>query len=258
MTPPTATRTPAVVRDAWLRRYRPLDAAVVRLVCFPHAGGSASSYLGLATALAPAGVEVLAVQYPGRQDRRSEPCATSVEELVEGLLPELRQWTGEPFALFGHSLGATLAYETARRLADLGERPVHLFLSGRRSPTVPRRDTAHLLDDRGLIDLIARLQGTEPALLQDEEMMRMVLPAIRGDYRAAGAYVHRPGPPLRVPVTVLTGDRDPNVSVDDALRWSQVVDGPFGLCVLPGGHFFLTERAEDVRSIVEGALDRAH
>ncbi|MCX5381168.1 thioesterase II family protein [Streptomyces sp. NBC_00091] len=257
MSTPTATRAPAVVPDAWLRRFRPLEAAAVRLVCFPHAGGSASSYLPLASALAPTGVEVLAVQYPGRQERRSEPFARSVEELVEALLPELRQWTGGPFALFGHSLGATLAYETARRLAEYGRQPVHLFLSGRRAPTVARLDTGHLLDDRGLVALIAGLQGTEPALLANDELLRMVLPAIRADYEVAGAYVHRPGPALRMPVTVLTGDSDPNVSVQDAMRWSEVAAGPFGLCVLPGGHFFLNERAEDVRTIVEGALDHA-
>lgn len=254
MTTPTATRAPAPVSDAWLRRFRPLQAAAVRLVCFPHAGGSASSYLTLASSLAPLGVEVLAVQYPGRQERRAEPFARSVEELVEALLPELRQWTGRPFALFGHSLGATLAFETARRLAALGERPVHLFLSGRRAPTVPRRDTGHLLDDHALISMIARLQGTEPAVLRDEELLRMVLPALRSDYELAGAYRYRPGEALRTPVTVLTGDRDPNVPVRDACRWSEVAAGPFGVCVLPGGHFFLNERPDEVRAVIEGAL----
>ncbi|MEU7068378.1 alpha/beta fold hydrolase [Streptomyces sp. NPDC046161] len=258
MTLPTATRAPAVTRDAWLRRFRPLDTAAVRLVCFPHAGGSASSYLRFATTLAPGGIEVLAVQYPGRQERRSEPFARSVEELVEALLPELRQWTGWPFALFGHSLGATLAYETARRLAAYGEAPVHLFLSGRRAPTVPRRDTGHLLDDAELIAMISRLQGTDPALLQDEELLRMVLPAIRSDYEMAGAYVHRPGAALRMPVTVLTGDSDPNVCVQDAQRWSEVAAGDFRLWVMPGGHFFLNDRTRSVCTIIEEALEHAH
>ncbi|MFE7777912.1 thioesterase II family protein [Streptomyces sp. NPDC057445] len=257
MTLPTPTRAPAAASGEWLRRYRPAEAASLRLVCFPHAGGSASAFLGLATALAPAGIEVLAVQYPGRQDRRGEPFIRTVDALVEALLPELRQWTGRPFALFGHSLGATLAYETARRLEEEGTSPRHLFVSGRRAPETALRETVHLLDDQALIARIARLQGTDPALLRDEELLRMVLPAIRSDYAMAGAYRHRPGPAVRFPVTALTGDSDPNVSVEDAQRWSEVAGGPFGLHVLPGGHFFLNDRTESVGHIIEEALDDA-
>ena len=258
MTAPTTTRGPAATPGGWLRRYRPADDATLRLVCFPHAGGSASAYLRFAATLAPAGVEVLAVQYPGRQDRRREPFRDSVEDLVEALLPELRQWTRGPFALFGHSLGATLAFETARRLAQYEENPAHLFLSGRRAPVVPRTDTAYLLDDRSLIERVTRLQGTDPVVLQDEELLRMVLPAIRSDYAMAGAYRYRPGPPLSLPTTVLTGDDDPNVTPSDAQRWSEVVAGPFALHVLPGGHFFLNDRTAQVCSLIEEALRDAH
>ncbi|MEV5156249.1 alpha/beta fold hydrolase [Streptomyces werraensis] len=258
MTSPATTRGPAATPGGWLRRYRPDDDAAVRLVCFPHAGGSASAYLGFAAALAPAGVEVLAVQYPGRQDRRGEPFLGTVEELVEAVLPELRRFTRGPFALFGHSLGATVAFETARRLAGSGQDPLHLFLSGRRAPVVPRTDTAHLLDDRSLVERISRLQGTDPVLLQDEELLRMVLPAIRNDYAMAGAYRYRPGPPLPVPVTVLTGDADPNVTPEDARRWSEVAAGAFALHVLPGGHFFLNDHTARVCSLIEEALGDAH
>ncbi|MEU0656387.1 thioesterase II family protein [Streptomyces albogriseolus] len=258
MTAPTTARGPAATPGGWLRRYRPADDATVRLVCFPHAGGSASAYLRFAAALAPAGVEVLAVQYPGRQDRRGEPFLETVEELVEAVLPELRQWTHGPFALFGHSLGATLAFETARRLTAVGRTPAHLFLSGRRAPVVPRTDTAYLLDDRSLIERVTRLQGTDPALLQDEELLRMVLPAIRNDYAMAGAYRYRPGPPLTVPTTVLTGDADPNVTPDDAGRWAEVVGGTFALHVLPGGHFFLNDHTAGISSLIEEELADAH
>ncbi|WP_338673627.1 alpha/beta fold hydrolase [Streptomyces sp. SCSIO 30461] len=250
----SAQNPPASPSGVWLRRYRPVVDPAVRLVCFPHAGGSATAYLGLAAGLADAGIEVLAVQYPGRQDRRGEPFVETVDALVEAVLPELGEWTGHPVALFGHSLGGTLAYETARRLAELGEAPVHLFVSGRRAPTVPRTDTAHLLDDRALIAHIGTLEGTDPVVLQDEELLRMVLPALRNDYGMAGTYRHRAGA-LPVPLTVLTGDRDPNVSVEDARRWSEVAGGLVGLHVLPGGHFFLNDRLESVCHIIEEALD---
>ncbi|MFC7986282.1 thioesterase II family protein [Streptomyces sp. NPDC057336] len=258
MTAPTTARGQAAVPGGWLRRYRPADDAAVRLVCFPHAGGSASAYLRFAAALAPSGVEVLAVQYPGRQDRRGEPFVGTVEELVEAVLPELRQWTHGPFALFGHSLGATVAFETARRLTEGGRTPAHLFLSGRRAPVVPRIDTVHLMDDRALVERVTRLQGTDPTLLEDEELLSMVLPAIRNDYAMAGAYRYRPGPPLSVPTTVLTGDADPNVTPDDARRWSEVVGGPFNLHVLPGGHFFLNDHTAGICSLIEEELGDAH
>ncbi|MFI1734604.1 thioesterase II family protein [Streptomyces acidicola] len=257
MTAPTTARGPAITPGGWLRRYRPADDAAVRLVCFPHAGGSASAYLRFAAVLAPSGVEVLAVQYPGRQDRRGEPFVDTVEELVEAVLPELRQWTHGPFALFGHSLGATLAFEAARRLTKSGRPPAHLFLSGRRSPVVPGTDTAYLLDDRALVERVTRLQGTDPLLLQDEELLRMVLPAIRNDYAMAGAYRYRPGPPLSVPTTVLTGDADPNVTLDDARRWSEVIGGPCAVNVLPGGHFFLNDHTAGICSLIEEALSHA-
>jgi surfactin synthase thioesterase subunit len=257
VTPPPPTQAPAATSGVWLRRYRPAGTATVRLVCFPHAGGSASAFRPLADTLAPAGIEVLSVQYPGRQDRRREPFIRTVEELVEALLPELGQWTGEPFALFGHSLGATLAYETARRLTASGRTPVHVFLSGRRAPGVARLDAPPALDDRALIERITRLQGTDPVVFQDEELLRMVLPAIRNDYAMASAYRHLPVPVLRVPVTVLTGDSDPNVSVEQARRWSEVAGGPFALKVLPGGHFYLNDRTDSVGHIIAEALDHA-
>lgn len=254
MTAPTTARGPAATPGGWLRRYRPADDATVRLVCFPHAGGSASAYLRFAAALAPAGVEVLAVQYPGRQDRRGEPFLETVEELVEAVLPELRQWTHGPFALFGHSLGATLAFETARRLTAVGRTPAHLFLSGRRAPVVPRTDTAYLLDDRSLIERVTRLQGTDPALLQDEELLRMVLPAIRNDYRAAERYRYTPGPRLSCPVTALVGDSDPKAGGEETDAWRTHTDAEFELLTYRGGHFYLLDHTADVLRVIDERL----
>jgi pyochelin biosynthesis protein PchC len=97
--------------DLWLRCYRPVDDPAIRLVCFPHAGGAASAFLPFTRRL-DADVEVLAVQYPGRQDRRGEPFVDSVNGLVDGLLPALLTRADRPLAFFGHSMGATVAFET--------------------------------------------------------------------------------------------------------------------------------------------------
>lgn len=104
----------------------------MRLVCLPHAGGSASSYFSMSAALTPS-VETLSVQYPGRYDRRKEPCIESIPELAEAIFTALFEWADRPLALFGHSMGAVLAFEVARRLEQrMGKPPVRLFPAGRR------------------------------------------------------------------------------------------------------------------------------
>lgn len=123
----------AAIDDLWVRRYHPAPEARHRLFCLPYAGGSASYFLPVARALSPH-VDVLAVQYPGRQDRRHEPCVESVEELADLLVDIVKPWADRPLSLFGHSMGASVAFELALRLEALGIVPHSLFASGRRAP----------------------------------------------------------------------------------------------------------------------------
>ncbi|TDC61228.1 thioesterase [Micromonospora sp. KC207] len=244
---------PADPSELWLRRYRPVDDPAVRLFCFPHAGGAASAYLPFSRRLA-ADVDVLAVQYPGRQDRRGEPFVESVDALVEGLLPAVLAWADRPTAFFGHSMGATVAFEAGRRLPPAAaDRLVHFFASGRRSPSVRRRDRFYRFDDE-LIDEIRRLEGTDSSLLDDEELLNMLLPAIRNDYRAVAAYDYRPGPGVRCPVTVLTGDADPNVTADEAAAWAKVTAAATVVRTFPGGHFYLNGQLDAVCAEITAAL----
>ncbi|MED7953059.1 thioesterase II family protein [Streptomyces sp. BE303] len=234
----------------WLRQYHPAPGAGLTLVAFPHAGGSASYFQPLSAALSP-DVEVLSLQYPGRQDRRSEPCLDSIGGLVEGICEVLSPRTERPVVFFGHSMGAVLAYETARRLEkESSVRLLGLVASGRRSPTTAREETVHLRDDAGILAEIQRLNGTDSALLQDEDIQRMILPSLRADYTAVETYAHQAGPALRCPVTVFTGDADPQVTRAEAERWSELTDGGFRLRSFPGGHFYLATRP----GAVTGAL----
>ncbi|MEV0611575.1 alpha/beta fold hydrolase [Polymorphospora rubra] len=237
----------------WVRRFHPAPAGRPRLVCLPHAGGSASFYFPVSRALSPA-VEVLSIQYPGRQDRRHEPCVDNIPELARQVLAELGPWRDQPLALFGHSMGASLGFEIARLIeADQGS-CAHLFASGRRAPSMPRHETVHLLDDEGLLADVRKLSGTNPAVLGDPEMLRAALPAIRNDYRAAETYAYVPGPALRCPVTAFTGDSDPKTTVEEARAWGTHTTGSFDLQVLPGGHFFLAQHQAAILRAISAAL----
>ena len=235
-----------------IRRFHPSDAEV-RLVCFPHAGGAASYYFPVSRQLSSV-ADVLAVQYPGRQERRREPGLRSVAQLADLLAEELRPWTDRPLAFFGHSMGALLGYEVARRLEQTGVRLLVLFASGRGAPSCRRDEGVHLRDDRGLVDKVRELGGTNSTLLDDPEMMEVLLPAIRADYEAVETYRHVPGPPLSCPVVAFTGDADPQVTLAEAERWREHTSAGFELHTYPGGHFYLDTHAADVLGKVSARL----
>ncbi|MGW8358585.1 thioesterase II family protein [Streptomyces wedmorensis] len=237
----------------WIRRFRPAPDAPVRLVCFPHAGGSATFFLELAKDLSP-DVEVLAVQYPGRQDRRKEPLIETVTGLAESAAAALLPWADRGLALFGHSLGSIVAYEVARLLRGKGHAPVALFASGRRAPSVERTELGSRVDDDTLLRTLQSLGGTHPMVFEDKELVRLALPAIRADYAAAETYRYRPGPPLSCPLTMLTGEDDPMVSPQDAVAWREHTSAEFDLITLPGGHFYLTEQHAAVTRAITDRL----
>lgn len=240
--------------DEWIRRYRPAPGAAIRLVCLPHAGGSASFFLPVSAALSPA-IDVLAVQYPGRQDRLREPMIDDLGDLADAVVTALTPWLDRPFAFFGHSMGATLAFEVTRRLEQgAGPAPLHLFASGRRAPSRHRDENVHLGGDDRIIAELTELSGTDTRVLGEEEMLRMVLPAIRNDYRATETYRYRPGPPLSCPITVLTGDADPKTSLEEAEAWRDHTTGPFDLRVYPGGHFYLADHQSEVLDAITDRL----
>ncbi|WP_128382305.1 thioesterase II family protein [Streptomyces cavernae] len=241
--------SPSPPDDLWIRSFRPAPEAAERLVCFPHAGGSASFYLPVAAALSP-GVDVVAVQYPGRQDRRQEPGLTSVAELADRVAEALESRHDRPLTFFGHSMGAVVAFEVARRMERAGTGPVRLFASGRRAPSRTRDEKVHTLGDDRLVAELRALSGTDARFLEDEELLRMVLPAIRSDYTAVETYLAAPTDTVRCPVTVLVGDDDPKTSLDEARAWDGHTLGGSEMRVFPGGHFYLTERAADVLAVL--------
>lgn len=239
--------------DLWVRRFTSGPPGAARLVCFPHAGGSASFYLPVSRALAPV-ADVLALQYPGRQERHKEKCLESMDEMADRIAEVLVPLADRPLVFFGHSLGALLAFEVARRVEEQGIVPRHLFASGRRAPSRHREERVHTLDDAGIIAEMVALSGTDRAVLGDPEILRMVLPAIRGDYHAVETYRYREGAPLSCPITVLIGYADPRVTLDEAAAWKEHTSAGYDLRVFPGGHFFLAHHQYEINDLLRARL----
>ncbi|MDI5968597.1 alpha/beta fold hydrolase [Streptomyces sp. SL13] len=242
----------------WLIPYTTCEQPAFRVVCFPHAGGSASYYPWLRPAV-PSGAELLCVQYPGRLERRREAPIVRFEEMTEAVLDVLSALPPRPLVLFGHSMGSLIAFETARGLERRGSEVLGLIVSGRRAPSVRPPDRAGR--DVGFAETIAEtraLGGIDPALLRDPEVLELILPVLRADYRLSETYRPEPGGTVSCPMTVLTGDADPRVDRAEAEVWSVHTTGDFVLHEVAGGHFFFNEDRSTVLEHVRNALAALH
>jgi surfactin synthase thioesterase subunit len=241
--------------QTWLRRFHEAPGDATRLVCLPHAGGSASFYFPFSAALTPA-VQVLAVQYPGRQDRRGEPCMGTVPELAATIFAALAGMPDlDEIALFGHSMGAVLAFEVAGLLERrLGISPARLFVSGRRAPSRVRPENVHTRGDAELLDELRQLGGTNAELMADAELRNLLLPMIRADYRAVETYRCQPSAAVACPITVLTGDTDPRTTAAEAWDWRRHTRAACAVRTFVGGHFFIQDHQQAIVELVTREL----
>lgn len=238
----------------WLIR-TPGPARRLRLYCFPYAGGSAAAYADWQAGL-PADIEVCAVQPPGRGARFIETPVDSLAQMLEALTPAFLASADRPFAFFGHSLGALVAFEFTRHLARLRlPQPVHLFVSGCQAPQW--RDPArglHLLGDEALIEVLRDYNGTPPEVLADRELLALLLPMIRADFSLAETYRYQPGARLAVPVTALAGRGEAYRLPEQVLGWQDETSAAFSSHWFDGDHFFLNPRRDAVLATIARAI----
>jgi surfactin synthase thioesterase subunit len=228
----------------------------MRLFCLPYAGGSALRVYHEWPALFPDGdgIDVRPLELPGRGSRMAESPCTSVDALVDDLVPTvLSALDSGPYALFGHSLGGLLAFELARRLEHVHRRPpAHLLVSAFEAPDPPPEpDRDHLLPDPEFRARLRELVGTPEEVLANDDLMEILIPVLRADFTVSNTYrFASPWLTLSCPLTVFGGLDDPEAPPPTLRAWQHRTTGAFRLRLLPGDHFFLnTERAALIEAV---------
>jgi medium-chain acyl-[acyl-carrier-protein] hydrolase len=248
-----------IPRTPWIAYHRPVSGATIRLFCFPYAGGGASIFVPWIDALAPA-CEVCPVQLPGRETRFSEPLLNNLSVAADLAAQAIAPLCAERYALFGHSLGAILAYEVAQRFRNMRLRaPESLIVSARRGALLPHngRMSGHLPEDE-FKQRLMELNGTPREFLAHPELAGLLLPRVRQDFLLDETYAQGTNDePLDCPISSFGGSDDVDVPEDSLRAWSAQTRSRFELTMFPGGdHFFIQSRRDELLNGIRQALAR--
>jgi surfactin synthase thioesterase subunit len=244
-----------MISSEWFIRPQPKLAPVARLICLPYAGGSAATYVPWAKSL-PAQVELIALQPPGRGSRMNEAPHARMESLVAQLMDVFPRITERPYVLFGHSLGARVAFEVTLQCQHKGiPLPARLIASGSRAPHLPKRQPPlHDLPDAQFVEALRDLDGTPEEILNNHDLIQWLLPLLRADFRIADQH-RAPRTALNCPLTVFAGTEDETVSPAEAEAWKELTTGELDIRWVTGGHFFVERNREWVLARVNALLN---
>jgi surfactin synthase thioesterase subunit len=238
---------------AWWPLAAPADPDDVRLFCLPYAGAGASIYRAWTRETGRA--TVLPLQLPGREARIREEPFRSMGEAADAIAAILRPWVEKPYALFGASMGALLAFEAARRLERAGPPPRVLFVAAAAAPHRRRVDKPmHLLPDDRFRAALRELEGTPEAVLEHDELMELLLPTLRADFELCEKYLPQSIDIVSIPIVAFGGAADASVPRADLSAWSDVTTAGFRERRFPGGHFFLEANGPEVLADVRAEL----
>lgn len=251
--------TPIQLANPWLPFRLGDRRPLPRLLCFHAAGGSAADFRTWGRGL-PSGLELCAVQLPGRRGRLRESPLRRADELARAVARALEREVDLPYALFGHSLGALLAFEVARELRRLGLRPpMHLFASARAAPQVPLTDAPlhRLPTDLLLSELHHRYGGLSEEALSHSDAFLPFLRTLRADLEVHEMYRYAPEPPLSCPISAFGGASDRSVGAEGLRAWERQATGPFRVRWFAGGHFYVKKHERAVVAAVAAELEEA-
>lgn len=231
--------------------------AQLRLFCFPYGGAGHSVFLEWPRHLPPQ-VEVCMASLPGRGGRFLESAHEHVEDVVEALLEAMTPLLDLPFVLFGHSVGALIAFELARALERRGApQPRRLIASGRVAPQIPYSGPLlHRLDDESLKRELRRIGGTPESVLGNEEMFRAFAPMLRADFAVTETYRYEAGRRLSCAIDAFGGRQDEQVPIDDLDAWRGQTSQAFEMHLFDGGHFFVNTCRAHVVTTLAGLLEQ--
>lgn len=243
-------------KTPWIIRNASAPDSAIRLFCFPYAGGGASVFRQWQSNF-PDWIEICPVQLPGRENRISEPLITNLDKLADVASAELAPYFDLPFAFYGHSIGARIAFEVTRNLRrKSGIRPCCLIVSGSRAPHIPEPNPLHHLPDNEFINELRRFSGTPEAVLQSKELMEMFLPILRADFSVDETYVYSEDIALDCPVFVFGGTEDVEAKTEELEAWADHTSEEFSLEMIRGDHFFLQTERELLLQSIEKILLR--
>jgi medium-chain acyl-[acyl-carrier-protein] hydrolase len=237
----------------WIKRPRPAPEAESRLFCVPHAGAGPSFFARWVTELSPA-VDVCLVHLPGRETRLTERPVDDLPLIATRVAEAARPLLDRPFAFFGHSMGAVIAYEVVHQLP---QQPHHLFVSASAPPHCPspEPEIAHLPDADFLAAVRHGYAGIPDALWDNDQLLRVLLPALRADFAAFERYRWTPRQQLRCAVSALGGSADPFVPDSALARWGELTAGGCTVRVIGDGHFYLVNDRAAVHQFIRDQLE---
>ncbi|MGH3675901.1 MAG: thioesterase II family protein [Mycobacterium sp.] len=236
--------------EAWVKRFpgvRPGGATVV----FPHAGGAAAAYRTFTTALARNGTDAYLVQYPQRADRLTHPAAATIEDLATDLFHAGDWKKVGPLKLFGHCMGAVVAFEFARIAESAGLTVQQLWASASQAPSAVAGGPPAPTTDRELLADMVDLGGTDPRLLADADFVDLLLPAVRADYQAFNRYSCGRYVAIGADLHTLGGRSDHRISEDMLQEWKFHTAGAFTLSLFDGGHFYVNDHVDAVAQLID-------
>jgi len=241
----------------WVVRLAAREKPLLRLICVPYAGGNAQVFRPWGGKLPP-WVELFAVDLPGRGGRFSEPPLLSLSPIVEQLGAALLPLLTQPYAVFGHSMGALIAFETVRWLKQRRVRePKLLVVSGRSACSLPpRRQPLHGLSDDAFLAAVREFNGIPEEVLASAELREMVLGVLRADFTVGETYRFHPTPVLDCPLRVMVGDADPSVPRDSVEPWAELTRATTSISVFRGDHFFLRSQEDEVIALLQRDLEK--